>query len=157
MTIDTLRERWSGLGARERRFVVAGALVVGAAIANVLLWRPIEGDLARAGRDAARAETRLERARAAALDGSTRGETPARAPLDVAIRTALARAGITAADATLEMSAGRATLLLASVRFDTLIALLDALAREGAVHVVDATISARVEADRVRAELTRSR
>ncbi|HQU49530.1 MAG TPA: hypothetical protein PLM09_10450, partial [Casimicrobiaceae bacterium] len=80
-----------------------------------------------------------------------------RAPLDVAIRTALARAGITAADATLEMSAGRATLLLASVRFDTLIALLDALAREGAVHVVDATISARVEADRVRAELTLSR
>ena len=55
------------------------------------------------------------------------------------------------------MSAGRATLLLASVRFDTLIALLDALAREDAVHVVDATISARVEADRVRAELTLSR
>lgn len=155
MAVDTLRERWSGLGARERRFVVAGALVVGAAIANVLLWRPIETDLARAGRDAARAEARLERARAAALAGDTRGETPARAPLDVAIRTALARAGVT--DATLEVNADRATMLLPSVRFDALVALLDALAREDAVHVVDATISARVEADRVRAELTLSR
>lgn len=152
-----LRERWSALDVRERRFLVAGVLVVGAALANWLLWQPVVGDLPRAERDAARAELRLERARSAVLASGTRTAAPARDPVDVAIRTALSRNGIAPADATLEPGAGRATLVLPSVRFETLVALVDTLARDAAVHVVDATITARVESGRVRAELTLAR
>lgn len=157
MAAGAFRERWRSLGARERRFVIAGTLVVGAALVNVVLWRPVATDLPRAEREAARAETRLLHARAAALAGGAQGEAPAREPLDSAIRAALARADIAPADAMLDANAGRATLVLPSVRFDTLVALIDALAREAAVHVVDATIAARVEPGRVRAELTLSR
>ncbi len=157
MATGALRERWYSLAARERRFVVLGVLVVGAALAHGVLWRPVVADLPRAEREAIRAETRLAHARAAALTGGARGEAPAREPLDGAVRAALARAGVAPADATLDSTPGRATLVLPSVRFDTLVALLDALAREAAVHVVDATIAARVEPGRVRAELTLSR
>lgn len=157
MTAGAFTDRWSALGTRERRFVVAGALVVGAAIANAFLWQPVVADLPRAERDAARSERRLERARADAVAGAARGEASARDPIDVSIRSALARSGIAAADATLEPQAERATLVLASVRFDTLVALLDALARHAAIHVVDATITARAEPGSVRAELTLAR
>lgn len=157
MFADALGARWSGLAARERRFVAAGAFVVAAAIAYALLWQPIVADLPRAERDAASAELRLERARAAALASQTRGVAPADAPIDAAIRAGLAKAGIAAADATLESDGTRATLVLASVRFDALVPLLGALARDAALHVVDATITARVEPGSVRAELTLAR
>lgn len=154
---DALAQRWTALAPRERSLVVAGALVVAAALAYALLWQPVVADLPRAERDAARAASRLDRARANALAAGTRTTAPAREPLDVAIRAALARAGVPASEATLDAAAGRATLLLASVRFETLVALVDALARDAAVHVVDATIAARVEPGRVRAELALAR
>jgi type II secretory pathway component PulM len=157
MAAEALRERWSALATRERRFVVAGGLVVAAALANVLLWQPVVADLPRAEHDAIRAELRLDRARAAALAAGTRNTTPAREPVDVAVRAALARAGVASSDATLDVDAGRATLVLASVRFETLVALVDALAHDAAVHVVDATFTARVEPGRVRAELSLAR
>lgn len=152
------RDRWAGLAARERRFVVAGVLVVGAALANVVLWRPLVDDLPRAERDAERAERRLDRVRAAALAAGTRDTAaPSREPIDVALRAALARAGIPPADATIDAGAGRVQLVLASVRFEALVALLDGLARDAAIHVVDATITARVEPGLVRAELALAR
>lgn len=154
---DSLKDRWSALATRERRFVVAGALVVAAALANVLLWQPVVADLPRAERDAIRAELRLDRARAAAHAAGTRTPAQAREPVDVAVRAALARTGVAPSDATLEVDTGRATLVLASARFETLVALVDALARDAAVHVVDATITARVEPGRVRAELSLAR
>ena len=145
------------MSARERRVVLVGAGVVAGALLYALAWRPLLDDLPRAEREAARAERRLLAATAAASTASARATLPARAPLDAAVRGALARHGIAAGDATLDVAASRAALTLPSVPFATLVALIDTLAREDAVHVVDATITARVEAGRVRAELSLGR
>ena len=60
-------------------------------------------------------------------------------------------------DAVVEVAGTRAALTIPSIRFATLVALVDTLARTEAVHVVDATIAARVEPGQVRAELTLAR
>ena len=52
---------------------------------------------------------------------------------------------------------GRYSVVVDDVRFDTLVAALDALARDAGVRVVAATLTARVEPGRVRADLTFAR
>ncbi|HET9340142.1 MAG TPA: type II secretion system protein GspM [Casimicrobiaceae bacterium] len=151
------RDRWSALAPRERRIVVTGILIVAAALAVTLLWLPLVADLPRARAEADRAERRLASATAAVATAASRATTPSRAPLEAALRAALARHGIGSGEATLEVAGARATLTLPSLRFATLVALVDALAREDAVTVVEATITARVEPGRVRAELALSR
>ena len=61
------------------------------------------------------------------------------------------------ADATIVAAGGRVTLTFASIGFDTMLGLLDTLAREHAIHVVEATILPRVEPGRVRADLVLAR
>ncbi|CAG0987138.1 hypothetical protein BURK1_02068 [Burkholderiales bacterium] len=157
MMSDTLRARWNGLETRERRWLVAGTAVVVTALAFAYVWHPLVQDVPRAARDAERAQARLARAGAMASAAATRASTPAREPMEAAVRGALAGAGIAPVDATLVVSGARAALTLPSIRFAELAGLIDTLARERAVHVVDATIAARVEAGRVRAELSLSR
>lgn len=157
MDAAALRERWDGLDARERRWLAAGAVVVVAALAYAFAWQPLVGELPRAERQAEHAEARLSRAREAIAVAGTRAPSPARHPLDAAIRGAMARHGIAPADASLDLSGARAALTLPSVRFATVVGLVDTLAREHAVHVVDATFAARVEPGRVRAELSLAR
>ena len=154
---DALRDRYDQLAPRERRWLAAGALVVAGALVYAFAWQALVADRARAERDAERAESRLARTRDAAAVSGTRAPAPARQPIDAAIRDALARQGIAEADASLEITGGRAALTLPSVRFATVVGLVDALAREHAVHVVDATFVARVEPGRVRAELSLAR
>lgn len=153
----SLRDRWDRLDARERRWLVAGAVVVAAALAYAFAWHPMTSDLPRAEREAERAQARLSRAQEAVAIAGTRAPAPAREPLDSAIRGAMGRHGIAAADASLDVAGARATLTIPSVRFSAIAGLVDTLAREHAVHVVDATFTARVEAGRVRAELSLSR
>ncbi|MBK7334049.1 MAG: type II secretion system protein M [Betaproteobacteria bacterium] len=152
-----LRDRWSRLDARERRWLVVGAAVVAASLVYAFAWHPLVRDLPRAEREAERAQARLARAQDAVAVAATRVSTPARQPLDAAIRGSMARHGIAAADASLEIAGARAALTIPSVRFAAIVGLVDTLAREHAVHVVDATITARVEAGRVRAELSLAR
>ena len=154
---DAWRERWSVLAPRERAMLVAGALVVAGALLYAFAWRPLVDDLPRARADAERADRRLALATASASVAASRTQAPARGPLDASIRGALARQGLGAGDATLEVAGTRAALTIPSIRFATLVALGDALARSDAVHVVDATITARVEPGMVRAELTLAR
>jgi type II secretory pathway component PulM len=155
--MNAIAERWAAMSPRERALLAAGAVVVVAALLYAFAWRPLVDDLPRAKRDAERAERRLASAQAAASAAAARATPPARAPLDAAIRGALARQGLAAGDATLEIAGERAAVTLPSVRFATLVALLDTLAREDAVHAVEATLTARVEAGQVRAELSLSR
>ena len=152
-----LRDRWSRLDARERRWLVVGAAVVAASLAYAFAWHPLVRDLPRAEREAAHAQARLARAQNAVAITATRSPAPARQPLDAAIRGTMARHGIAAADASLEIAGARAALTIPSVRFAAIVGLVDTLAREHAVHVVDATITARVETGRVRAELSLAR
>ena len=155
--MNALADRWATMSARERGFVIAGAIVIAAAVLYAYVWRPLLDDLPRAQREAERAERRLLAATASASAAATRANIAARAPLDAAVRSAMARQGLSANDATLEIAGGRAAVTLPSVRFGTLVAFLDTLAREEAVHVVDGTITARVEPGRVRAELSLGR
>jgi len=154
---DGWRDRWSVLAPRERGMLVAGAIVVVGALLYAFLWRPLVDDLPRARAEAERAERRLASATASAGIAGSRTQAPARGPLDAAIRGALARQNLGAADATLEVAGARAALTIPSIRFATLVALIDTLARNDAVNVVDATITARVEPGAVRAELTLAR
>jgi type II secretory pathway component PulM len=154
---DAWRDRWAVLAPRERGMLVAGAIVVVGALLYAFLWRPLVDDLPRARADAERAERRLASATASASVAASRAQSPARGPLDASIRGALARHNLSAADATLEVAGARAALTIPSIRFATLVALVDTLARSDAVHVVDATITARVEPGAVRAELTLAR
>ena len=153
----TPRDRWNGLDARERRWLVAGSIVVTAALAYAFAWQPLVADLPRAEREAERAQARLVRAGGAVAISETRASAPARQPLEAAIRAAMARHGIAAADASLDLAGARAALTVPSIPFATVVVLVDTLAREHAVHVVDATFSARVEPGRVRAELSLAR
>jgi len=151
------RDRWSTLAPRERAMLGFGAIVVVAASLYAFAWRPIVDDIPRARADAMRAAQRLASASAAASVAASRAPAPARAPLDASVRGALAKHDVAAGDAALEVAGARAALTLPSVRFATLVGIVDTLARDDAVHVVDAAITARVEPGLVRAELTLSR
>ena len=155
--IAALRDRYAALAPRERRMLLLGSAVLAAALLYALVWLPLAQDLPRARADAERAQRRLASATAAAAIASSRATVVPRGPIDAAIRGALAKHGIAAGDATVEVAGARAALTIPSVRFATLVALVDGLARGDAVHVVDATITARVEPGVVRAELTLGR
>ncbi len=157
MDMTPLRDRYERLGPRERRWLAAGAIVVAAGIAYAFAWQPLASDLPRAEREAERAQARLARAREAVAVVETRTAAPARQPIDAAIRAALAKHGIGAADATLDLAGGRVALTLPSARFAAVVGLVDTLSREHAVHVVDAALTSRVEPGRVRAELSLAR
>jgi hypothetical protein len=65
--------------------------------------------------------------------------------------------GLRPAVTALDVQDGRVRLTFAAVRFDALVALLDALARTDGLRAVDAVLAARVEPGTVRAELTLAR
>lgn len=155
--MDALRDRWDGLSPRERAFLIAGAIIVFAALAWGLVADPLARQLPDARRDAARAAVVLEVARRDAQAASTRATTPARGPVDADLRQAFAQRKIDPADATIVAAGGRVTLTFASIGFDAMLGLLDALAREHAIHVVEATILPRVEPGQVRADLVLAR
>jgi type II secretory pathway component PulM len=69
----------------------------------------------------------------------------------------LAERGLRPAVTAIDVQDGRVRLTFAAVRFDALIALLDALARTDGLRAVDAVLAARVEPGTVRAELTLAR
>jgi type II secretory pathway component PulM len=149
--------RWWRLKApRERRIVTALALVVVVAIGWLLVWQPLQQDVAalRAGAPAARAELAEAQRLAAEIAGLTRTPPPPAAPIAPArFEQVLAERGIPAGTAQVAWEDGRARLTLAAVRFDTLVAALDALARDFGLRAVEATLTARVDPGTVRAEI----
>jgi len=155
--VDALRNRWDGLSARERAFLIAGAIVVLAALAWGIAVDPLARLVPEARRDAARAALALDLAQRDAQAASTRSTAPARGPIEADLRQAFAQGKIDPADATIVAAGGRVTLTFASIGFDTMLGLLDTLAREHAIHVVEATILPRVEPGRVRADLVLAR
>jgi len=155
--MDALRHRWEGLSARERAFLIAGAIVVVAAFAWGFVADPIARLVPEARRDAARAALALDVAQRDAQAASTRSTAPARGPVEADLRQAFAQRTIDPADATIVATGGRVTLTFASIGFDAMLGLLDTLAREHAIHVVEATVLPRVEPGRVRADLVLAR
>ena len=146
-------------GSRERRLVVGIAIVV-AALALVAISRPLPDAIARAKSDVARTRALVENARALLADneGLRREAAPIRAgDLHAAVDGVLARHELRATPVQSATGDGRYAIVLDDAPFDTLVAALDAVVRETGFRVAAATLTARVEQGRVRADVTFAR
>jgi general secretion pathway protein M len=138
----------------ERSVLVAGAVLAAAALAWLLVWLPIKGDIERLTRELAAQRAALAQARSQAeAMGGVERRTPApvreaRAALDLA----LAQSGIKAS--AIDTTGDDLRVTIDGVSFDALTTLLESLQRDSALRAVDLTAAARVEPGMVRAEFT---
>jgi type II secretory pathway component PulM len=152
-----LARGWERASPRERTLLAAAALVVVAALGWTVVWQPMTADIARLQRDNARDHAVLDAARAQAADliALARDTRPAPgADPRAAVERVIAERGLRPAVASIDVQDGRVRVLFTSVRFDTLAAVLDALARADGVRLADAVLTTRVEPGTIRAELT---
>jgi type II secretory pathway component PulM len=153
--------RWlAGKSRNERRIVAAIAVAVGVTLLWLGVWQPMrrDADELRATRDTnatALAAARRMTEDAAGLARATPNSTPADAR--AALERILAQQNLRGAVTQLDWQEGRAHVVFAAVSYDALIALLEALQREGNLRAVEATLTARVEPGTVRADLTLAR
>jgi type II secretory pathway component PulM len=144
----------------ERRAIAALVAIVAGALAWIAVWQPITRD--SAAMQAARADriVALAGARRMADEIAGLARTPAPpSPVDVreAVDRMLDQHGLRPAVTQLDWQDGRARLVFAAVRYESLVAALDALQRTDGVRVFEAMLAARVEPGTVRAELTLAR
>lgn len=151
---------WATKTANERRIVAGVVAIALAAFAWWLVWQPLGRDIATMRVTQARDATALSVATNMAdeIAGLARASTPA--PTTDARREldrVLSQQGLRGAVTQLEWQESRARLVFANVRFDALVAALEALQRDAGLRVVEATLTARVEPGTVRAELAVAR
>jgi type II secretory pathway component PulM len=153
--------RWWGAKAHgERRIVAALTTIIVAAIGWLVVWQPLQRDVAalsasvpaqrRAvveGQRMADEMAGLARAGAVAAAGDPRAD----------LERVLTQRGIRGAATQIDWQEGRARVVFATVAIDTLIPTMEALQRDAGLRVVDATLTARVEPGNVRAELVLAR
>ena len=151
---------WSSKSRRERWIVAVLAQVVFAALVWGLVWQPLTRDIAAARASIARDNVALVEGQrmAGELAGLARtapaaGDADPRVDLERVLAQQNLRAGLTQ----LEWKDGRARLVYSAVNFDALVAGLEALQREARLRIVDATLTARVEPGKVRAEIALAR
>jgi type II secretory pathway component PulM len=140
--------------------VAAIALLVAATLGWLVLWQPLQQDLAArraAAPDEYRALADAQRT-AAEITGLTRTAPLRAAPeAQAELERILAERGLRAGATQLDWQQGRARIVIDAVRFDRLIAALEALQRDARLRVVEATLTARVDPGTVRAELVLAR
>lgn len=155
-----LADAWDRASRREHALIALAAAVVAFAVLWLWLWQPMTADTARLERDLPRTQAVLAAARAQADDVAALQRASARAKTGdprAAVERVLAERGLRAAVGTLDVQDGRVRLGFPAVRFDALVGLLDALAKSDGMRAVDATLTARVEAGTVRADVTLAR
>jgi type II secretory pathway component PulM len=144
---------------RERRLVVAAAVVVVLAVSYVVAWSPLTRDIERARDNLARDRATL--AAMQRLDASSAAPASATPPAAVepraAVLAALDARGLRGAAAQVELREGRVSMVLGAVPLDALVGLVDDLQRTAGLRVVEARLLARVEPGSVRAEITLGR
>lgn len=143
----------------ERRLVATIAALVVGVTAWALVWQPIvrDVDALRAARPASEAAQAAARRMVDELSGLARAVAPPALDPRASLERALARHNLGAAVTQVEWTGGRARVVFAAVDYDALVAMLEALQREGRLRTVEATLTARVEPGTVRAELTLAR
>jgi len=151
---ERLTHWWRLRTHAERAALVAAALLFAAALVWLLVWLPIQSDIARLRRELVvqRAALAQARVQADAMAGLER-RTPApvrdgRAAIDLA----LAQSGIKAS--AIDRTGDDLRVTIDGVSFNALTSLIESLQRDAALRVVDLTAAARVEPGMVRAELT---
>ena len=153
--------RWLAEKSRvERRIVVAVAVAIGVTVLWLALWQPMrrDADAMRAARDSnatALAAARKMTEEAAGLARASQSSAPADARST--LERILAQQNLRGAVTQLDWQEGRAHVVFAAVSYNALIALLEALQREGNLRAIDAALTARVEPGTVRADLTLAR
>jgi type II secretory pathway component PulM len=155
-----LAHAWDRASRRERAMIIGAAIVVALAAGWVWIWQPMNADIARLQRDLPRAHGVLTTARsqADALVALQRTSTAVKSgDPRAAVERVLAERSLRPAVTALDVQESRVRLTFAAVRFDALIAFLDALAKADGLRAVDAVVAARVEPGTVRAELTLAR
>ena len=151
---------WAAKSPSERRTIAAVALVVAATLGWLVVWQPVQQDLAalRAAVPAARAALAEGERMAGEIAGLARAAPlpPAPEP-QAALERILGEHRLRGGATQVDWREGRARIAIDATRFDTLIAALDALQRDARLRVVEATLTARVEPGTVRAELVVAR
>ncbi len=152
------RERmmhWWRLRTRaERLVVIAGAALAVAAVAWLVVWLPMQSNIARLARDLAMQRAALAQAQlqADAMPGLERRAPAAVREPRAALDLALSQSGIKTR--AIDRSGDDLRVTVEGVSFDALTVLLESLQRDAALRVVDLTVAARVEPGMVRAEFT---
>ena len=155
--LETLLQRWQLVTPRERRVVVAGAVLLAAVLIWLLLFDP-----ARTGRQRVRAELPAMRAQLAQIEqlaGEARqlGAVPAGSDSVSVVRVQLERsiekAGLKPALAQLTHTGGLFDLRFKSVPFSAWLAWVDAASRETRLRVVDAAVTRETGIGRVSVRL----
>jgi len=151
---------WAAKTPTERRIVAALALLIAAASGWLALWQPLQRDLhaLRVAVPAERslladAQHRVDEMAGLARNSPLRPPPEARAELERVLGERGLRGNVTQ----LDWQEGRARIVFAAVRFDALIAALEALQRDARLRIVEATLTARVDPGTVRAELVLAR
>jgi type II secretory pathway component PulM len=155
-----LRDAWIRKSPRERILIGIAIALTSTTLAWLLLVRPLASDSARAQRDLARDTALLSVARLQAQDIGKLGQSnPGRSTVEPrqALERVLGEQGLRAAVTSLDVADGRVRVTFAAVRFEALLAMLDALAQADSLRPVEMTLTPRVEPGTVRAELALSR
>jgi len=150
---------WDAAGP-SRRAALAIAASALAVAALLLVIRPLQAAVDRAHADVVRSQAMLDIAKARIADSeSLATAAPAVRAGDWrgAVDGVMARYALRAVPVASTTTEGQYAIVVADAAFDPLVDALDALAHDDGVEIVAATIAARVEPGRVRAELTFAR
>lgn len=156
----SIAQAWDRASRRERRFAIAGLVVVALGLAWTLIWRPLQADVERTRSERARLSTLLAVARASvdeAAGATQSGAKPSTADWRAAVTRAFAERGVQFGPGTPDLRDDRVRVVLPEVRFDTLVIALHALAHDDGLRPTEATLTARVEPGVLRAEITFAR
>lgn len=158
---DTAAGRWwQRMTAREQFLVGLGAAIVMVGAAWTIAWQPLVRDWARA--EAAQQEKAamlaLARQRVEEASTLTRESKPAPTPdPKAAALRVLDQRGMRATATAIDAQDARVRITFASLPVAALAPLLEALGRNERLFPVEMTLTARVEAATVRAEITLAR
>jgi len=121
---------------------------------------PLASAIARRQDDVTRSRLLLEVARKHVADSQALLRTspaPRNGDARASIERVLAQRGLRAAPSSAPPSEGRFAVVIPDAPFDDVVRAIDALARDEALHIVEATFTGLVDAGRVRAELAFAR
>jgi general secretion pathway protein M len=151
---------WSLRSGRERIALVLVGSVVAFALLWSLAWRPLQQDSERLARELVQQRAALSDARRQAdeIAGLARN-APASPTGDAraAIESAFARQGLKPSGAIERVEGERWRMTFDAIGFDALTSLLDSLQRDVGVRATEISVTGRVEAGQVRAEVTLAR
>ena len=156
--LERLRSAWAGLAPAERRLVAIGAALLGVLLLYLMLWRPVQKDLARLRVSVPEERVQLQRMRTQAASikplRARLGSAPAAGMLlSVVDQSATAR-GLRGSISKLEADGSTGLQLVAeAVPFNTFIAWLAELQDSHALVVDNASIDAHTASGTVNVKM----